>query len=315
MQTPICKLITCLMLLSVSACAGRGFPLNYTPKIEAISHSSGRNGDSIKFKAIITRQPYGEDLHYFWDFGGIGEPRFSEAAEPEVRISGVPGVAWTETGQDGYRITLTVTEGKEHDAPANTFSAGFEVLPGDGLEIEEVSSGSGVSGDSKTFVAVVTGQLENSVLSYHWEFGPGADPASSTEAEPQVKLGIPAEAGYIGQLSVTEVAGAKIRQRQQTFRYVVEQLSVIAVEPLTGEAGKMISLQLSANGSFDEAEWGIEGFDQEDLDAQAGTITGKLPSAAGSYQGNVTVSNAHGSSDEFSFTLTVTEPEESEPGN
>jgi hypothetical protein len=167
-------------------------------RVLGVTPLSGLAGAEVTFTAFVTGTgPFA----YEWDFGTGATPNTSTDAQPIVMLNNdavatqysahvkVTGA----TGSVTYPFTLTVTP-----------------TPGNPPVINSVGPFAGLSGDSLSFNADVTG---DEPLTYSWEFDGGASPPVSVEVSPTVILSrggtLPAPAkDYPCRLTVTNASGS-----------------------------------------------------------------------------------------------------------
>jgi hypothetical protein len=142
--------------------------------ITGVTPQSGISGELVEFSPQVT----GSLLRYSWDFGGGADPNTSEFAHP-LETLGAAG-----------QYTVTVTVDNDFGDPAEyQFTLTVEEKQGDPVDVSFVSPMFGPDnnpGSLVTFTAEVTG---TEPYTYHWNFGGGAIPNTSTDASPQVTLG------------------------------------------------------------------------------------------------------------------------------
>jgi hypothetical protein len=142
--------------------------------ITGVTPQTGISGELLEFIPAVT----GSLLTYSWDFGGGADPNTSEFGRPLATL----GAA----GQ--YTVTVEV-DNRFGDPASYQFTLTVEEKLGDPVDVSFVSPMFGPNnnpGSLVTFTAEVTG---TEPYTYHWDFGGGAIPNTSTDASPQVTLG------------------------------------------------------------------------------------------------------------------------------
>lgn len=140
-----------------------------TPQVFGIVPKTGVEGEELSISAALNGS---HPLSYSWDFGSGASPSTSSDARPLVSL-GSPG---------SHSCSLQVT----NPLGSDTFNFVLEVTPLPTI-ISAIGGSSGFSGTQTQLSAVVSG----SPTSYSWDFGGGASPGTSSEAQPQVTLAAP----------------------------------------------------------------------------------------------------------------------------
>jgi len=175
--------------------------------------------------------------------------------------------------------------------------------------IRDISPLSGVSGAEVTFKAAVCATAGSRPLDdasnppqWIWNFGGGAEPNISYEAEPQVKLRAGRSDPYEGTLSLRDGCDDKYLV-SATFSFNVRALSVLAVAPLTGvENSTAVFSAVVGSGNVTRYIWDFGGACTPSGSNVANpSVTFKTP---GIQECRVIVSNDY-ETFEFPFTLNV----------
>jgi PKD repeat protein len=167
---------------------------------------------------------------------------------------------------------------------------------------------SGVSGEQVTFQAQLCAQPEGAAVpEYIWDFGGGAYPNTSFEAEPGVTLRDGLRSPYDGTLTLrVSCADNKTSVRTYHFSVTVAPLTVLAVTPTTGVgSGTATFSALIGTGNATDYIWDFGGAGSPGGSNVANpTITFNDVQADTLYQCRVIVSNDY-EAKEFPFTLHV----------
>jgi PKD repeat protein len=253
------------------------------PNIVNIIPLGGLTGVETQFRALVGgTQP----MTYNWNFGGGATPNTSTDTMPTVTL-GAAGA---------YSASLTVTNAAGNDLFEFTLNiTATAVAP----EITNVTPLGGVTGTNLQFISTVQG---TSPFTYAWNFGGGAVPNLSSDAEPTVTLG--AAGTYYGSLTVTNGAG------NDTFDFALEvtatavEPEITDVTPYSGLTGTDVQFNATVGGTspFTYA-WDFGGGATPNTPSDASPIV--VLGASGAYSASLTVTNSVGS-DTKNFLLTVT---------
>lgn len=157
----------------------------------------------------------------------------------------------------------------------------------------------GITGDSYSFSAVVTGIPP---LTYAWDFGGGTSPNTSTEANPLVMLGT--AGSYLASVQVSNVNGNDVYNFVLTVTASGNPPLIARVSPAEGIAGSFISVTADVTGTSPLLyNWNFGGGATPN-DSTAARPTVSL-CTAGNYPASLTVANDYGSNT-YDFSLTVT---------
>jgi PKD repeat protein len=175
--------------------------------------------------------------------------------------------------------------------------------------IRDISPLSGVSGQPVTFKAAVCATAGSRPLNdpnnppqWIWNFGGGADPNVSYDAEPQVTLRDGLSGPYEGTLSLRDGCDDKYLVTA-TFTLNVAALSVISVQPTTGiQNDNAVFSVIVGSGTVTKYAWDFGGAATPSGSNVANpSVTFQTP---GVYNCSVTISNAY-EIKQFPFVLTV----------
>ena len=263
------------------------------PVIESVSPLSGATNAAVQFSAVVSGVG---PFTYVWNFNGAATPDSSTDAQPNVTLSATSG---------DYDCSVEVTNA----AGPTLFN--FTVTVGAPPNATAVNPTGGVTGEDVQFAVTVTGDAP---LSYAWDFGGGATPATSTEESPIVTLGA---AGVYGTASVTVTN--PFGESFFGFTLAVNDPvapEIISVSPTSGYRGDeiMISAVITGTPPFTyDWDFGWAATPDESTDASP-TITLDDP---GVCQCKLDVTSPYGS-DTYFFDLTVDHDpayDEVEPNN
>jgi PKD repeat protein/C1A family cysteine protease len=136
------------------------------PKLYSVYPGEGRAGQTVTFRATGLGSP---PLSYSWDFGIGATPQTSSAAEPTVTLAAA-GIYHAHVTVTNYLASATLPFMLTVDAATPLIST--------------VRHTSGYAGRAIRPLVVISGHADGQ---YRWQFGAGAVPASSSEAQPEVK--------------------------------------------------------------------------------------------------------------------------------
>ena len=264
------------------------------PVIESVSPLSGATNAAVQFSAVVSGVG---PFTYVWNFNGAATPDSSTDAQPNVTLSATSG---------DYDCSVEVTNA----AGPTLFN--FTVTVGAPPNATAVNPTGGVTGEDVQFAVTVTGDAP---LSYAWDFGGGATPATSTEESPIVTLGA-AGVYDTASVTVTNPFGESFFGFDLAITAAVMPAEIIMVTPTSGVETTEISISASVFGTPPFTySW--------DFDAAAtpGTSTEAVPlitlNGPGTYPCSLTVENLYGSDTyDFNFeVLPVGAYDEIEPNN
>lgn len=270
-------------------------------KVTSVFPTSGIQGDQMQLMVNTLGQP--PLVEYAWTFPqGATTPSTSDAANPLVTLVGEPGI------YPGGSVTVENQLGA-----TDTYNFSITIRPAVGPVIEWVlfDTPSPYTGQAASFSCNAYGT--QTPLTYEWDFGGGATPATSGQQNGTVTLGDPGE--YSGTLTVTD---AIQHVDQMPFSYEVSgPPEVLAVEPLhvasNAENVTFTAYVDTGSGPDHTYEWDFDG--GASPSSPAGTIDGpgELATATvtlgslGLYNCSLYAENEFGS-DYEEFTLTVGTP-------
>lgn len=252
------------------------------PLVSDVAPSTGETGTQIQ--PIVTVA--GSVDTYSWDFGGGAVPNTSTEASPLITL-----------GAEG-NYNASVTASSVFGEHLYEFILEVGPVSGSAPEIVSVAPLSGETLAVVDFSAVVNGTVDT----YAWDFGGAGTPNTSSEAAPQITLGV------VGtyDCSLTATNGFGFDAFDFSFEVTAvagEAPVIISVSPLTGESGVELSFVPTFTGTVDTWDWqfGAGATPASSSDEQPLETLG----AAGTYPCSVTASNAFGN-DTLNFDLEVT---------
>jgi len=264
-------------------------------KVTSVFPTSGIQGDQMQLTVNTLGQP--PLLEYAWTFPqGATTPSTSDAANPLVTLVGEPGI------YPGGSVTVENQLGA-----TDTYNFSITIRPAVGPVIEWVlfDTPSPYTGQTASFSCNAYGT--QTPLTYEWDFGGGATPATSGQQNGTVTLGDPGE--YSGTLTVTD---AIQHVDQMPFSYeVLGPPEVLAVEPLhVASNAENVTFTVyvdTGSGPDHTYEWDFDGAAVPDELYYADEPSVTVPLVTGTcgvYSCSVTVENPAGE-DVFPFDLTV----------
>jgi len=243
------------------------------PTVISVAPITGATGSELSIVAVVTGA---RPLVYAWDFGDGAEPNTSNEEAPTVILGEVGDYAAILTvandfGLDEYEFTLTVG------------------LPPD---IVGIYPQHGSPGSIVTFTASAYGTKP---FEYSWDFGGGAMPNNSSDAQPYVILSPGGE--YEVSVTISNDYGVDTFD----FTLLVGVPHIWHVAPTAGPTGHAVVF--SANVFGDEPltyEWDFGGGADPDNTSEVSpeVVLGEV----GEYDASLTLTNEHGS-DEYLFLL------------
>ncbi|MCD6283297.1 PKD domain-containing protein [bacterium] len=270
-------------------------PPAIAPEITGVTPLSGATGAvDVGFSATVNGTL---PLTYAWNFGGGADPNTSSAGAPHVTL-GAPGV------YDTCSVTVT------NEAGEDTFP--FTLTIGIPPDITDVTPITGEAGSLVVFTPTVTG---DEPLTYSWDFGGGATPDTSSDAEPEVTVG---PAGfYEASVAVSNSFG------EDFFGFTLEITpppippTILSVGPTQGHVGDEVTFVAVVEGDEPMSyDWSFGGGATPDTSTdERPDVT--LSSTADTYSASLTVTNAAGFAT-FPFDLLLkagSEYDETEPNN
>ena len=251
------------------------------PEVLSVLPLSGYTGERIQMVAdVIGLAP----MNYAWNFGGAATINTSTTESPMITLAGA----------GSYACTLDVSNG------FGNYSFPFEFEVTEGLpEISDIAPLYGITGSQLSPVATVTGMQP---LQYSWNFGGGAEPNLTTEANPTITLST-TDGDYSGSLTVLNTVG----EDTYPFTLVVQEIptapEILSVTPTSGDSGSEITLVADVTGSYPRFySWDFDtGADPNTSTSASPTVTLEDP---GTYKASVTLTNSVGS-DTYDFDLVV----------
>lgn len=161
----------------------------------------------------------------------------------------------------------------------------------------------GETGATVTFESNVSGGADG----FAWDFGGGANPATSDHENPEVRLGEPGT--YHGTLVVSQ-RGASTEPFAFEYTVIAPRMArVLAVTPsgTAGVLGTGTVFRAEVNGEPTMLHWTFDGgVTPRQIDALEPLI---ILEELGTFTGRVSVSNAYGTSLPFEFTFEVVHPD------
>lgn len=165
-------------------------------------------------------------------------------------------------------------------------------------EIASVSPLTGASGAIVRFNANATGTLP---FTYEWNFGGGATPNTSTDAEPLVTLG--AGGTYNGSVTITNSLGNDSLDFSLNVTAAGDAPDITWIDPTYGLTGTNLTLVPVVSGQVPLTyAWDFGGGATPNISSEVSPTV--LLGAAGEYNANLTVTNPFGA-DVYNFILNV----------
>ena len=248
-------------------------------------------GETVNFDGSGSSDPDGGELIYSWDFGTDATPATSNVAMPSCSYStiGVKTVTLTVTDDEGATASATVTITVHNPPIAN---AGSDQIVAFGSEVSFDGSGSS--------------DPDGGELTYSWDFGTDADPATSNADKPFCLYGSTGDKTVT--LTVTDDEGVS---RSDTVTITVHN-------PPIADAGSdqivTVDTEVNFDGSGSRDPDGGELTYSWDFgaDAMPATDTGVTPSCTYTMTGaktvTLTVTDDEGATAKHTVTITVHDP-------
>ena len=242
------------------------------PIADAGSDQDVSVGKTVSFDGSGSRDPDGGELSYSWAFG--------TDATPATGTGSMPSCSYSTTGTKTVTLTVTDDEGVSR---SDTATITVHSLP-----VADAGSSQGTSvGETVNFDG---SDSEGSNLSYSWDFGADATPATDTGAMPSCSYSTPGD--KVVRLTVTDAAGATASDTViiYIFAWPAPPPDAEAGEPQTVLVGETVNFDGSrSTGNNLKFSW--------DFGTDATPATGR----------RVTSSCTYSTTGEKTVTLTITD--------